>query len=520
MSKHLRLAILRQLIMRMHNGLSCRQISKELHLNRKTVQKYQKIFKNQELSSLLNLNDEQLSTLIFSKTVLPPQTLPDKKRHVIDQLDYYKKEYSRPGVTLKLLWEEYIRDQSNCEYYSYGSFCRILRSGIKSGKTSYHKHYIPGEILMIDFAGDKVNYVDKSTGEVIECVVFVAVLPFSNYTYVEVLPNATLPYLIEALNKTLFFIQGVPVIVLTDNMAQLVTQANRYEPKFTTAAIEWANHNRTAIQACTVASPRQKSNVESHVKLTYQRLYAPLRNQIFFSLVELQRAFSQKLLEHNQRNFQGRTYSRESQFIAEELKTLRPLPKEPFIIRHFAQVKVQKNYHVMLGEDKHFYSVPVVYVGQIVQLVYDTISVEVYHKMIRIAIHQRSPIPYQYTTNKDHMPNNDKHYDQRNGYKKQDFLDKAALIGPHTAAYIEGVFQSRAYEQHAYSGCLGILRLGNEETYGPTRLEKACFIGLKLQHYSYKTILNILKTGADKRNPDEDDQDDINHDNLRGPDAF
>ncbi len=45
--------------------------------------------------------------------------------------------------------------------------------------------------MYIDFAGDRLAVVDEMTGEVKKAEVFVAILPFSHYTYCEaVYPSA------------------------------------------------------------------------------------------------------------------------------------------------------------------------------------------------------------------------------------------------------------------------------------------------------------------------------------------
>jgi transposase len=519
MSKHLSLAVVRQLIMRKLHRLPCRSVSKDLQLNRKTVDKYYKLFEGHDLASLMDLDDLSLSKTVYNQT-LKTTARPKKEMEITAQSTYYDHEQKRTGVTKKVLYEEYSNGKQKKDIYSYATFCRKLNQN-RSIDTSYHKRYVPGEILMIDFAGDKVSYVDKTTGELIFCVVYVAVLAFSNYTYVEVLPNASTPYLIQALNNTLSFIQGVPITVLTDNMKQLVTAPNRYEPKLTDAAIQWGNHNKTMIQACKVASPREKSPVEGHVKLTYQRIYAPLRDVTFYSLEDMQKAFMRKLREHNMQNFQGRTYSRLDQFEREELKLLQPLPDIPFVMKDFAILKVNKNYHILLGEERHYYSVPFVYVDQTVQVSFDSRTVEIYHEMVRIAIHQRGTTPYGYTTIKDHMPENDMQYDQAYGYSTQDFKNQAAEIGPDTEAFINAMLKSRLHEQHAYSGCTGVLRMGKPESFGAKRLERACSIGLQLQDYRYKTIENLLKNGVDRRTEQGDgNTNNDNHENLRGPEAF
>jgi hypothetical protein len=45
-----------------------------------------------------------------------------------------------------------------------------------------HLEHNPGELLEIDFAGSKLHYVNED-GEIIECPVLVAVLPFSGYSF-------------------------------------------------------------------------------------------------------------------------------------------------------------------------------------------------------------------------------------------------------------------------------------------------------------------------------------------------
>ena len=46
-----------------------------------------------------------------------------------------------------------------------------------------HLEHIAGKIIMIDFAGKKLSYVDTVSGELIACQVFVAVLPHSGLVF-------------------------------------------------------------------------------------------------------------------------------------------------------------------------------------------------------------------------------------------------------------------------------------------------------------------------------------------------
>ena len=134
-------------------------------------------------------------------------------------------------------------------------------------------------------------------------------------------------------------------------MKQAVSKSCRYEPVFTDTLTQWALHNNIALLAARPRKPKDKAPVENEVKLTYQRIYAPLRDEVFFSLSALNAAIERQLLLHHTTPFQKKSCSRADCFAQEEKSLLQPLPQEAYLIRHSVGAKVQKNYHITLGED-------------------------------------------------------------------------------------------------------------------------------------------------------------------------
>lgn len=191
--------------------------------------------------------------------------------------DYFLKELKRTGVTKQILWEEYLNQHP--DGYRYTQFCERLRRYEKVANVSMRIEYKPTDTVMIDFAGDKLYYTDADSGELIPCPVLVCVLPFSGYSYVEALPNASLPQLVKALNNCLRFFAGAPMSLLTDNMKQMVTKSCKYEPVFKQMIPAWSQHNNIHLKAARVRSSRDKAHVENEVKITYSRIYAPMRNK-------------------------------------------------------------------------------------------------------------------------------------------------------------------------------------------------------------------------------------------------
>lgn len=97
-------------------------------------------------------------------------------------LEHYRSELERKGVTKALLWKEYR--QSNPDGYSYSQFCHHLEQQQSAkGKPSMVLDHRPAEKLYIDFAGKTIAYIDRQTGEVIDCQFFVACLPYSDYAF-------------------------------------------------------------------------------------------------------------------------------------------------------------------------------------------------------------------------------------------------------------------------------------------------------------------------------------------------
>ena len=142
-----------------------------------------------------------------------------------------------------------------------------------------HFEHVPGHLMQVDFAGDKLHYFDPNTGEQIDVPVFVVVLPYSGYSYVEALTNASVPQVIRALNNSISYFEGCPEIAKSDNMKQWVVRSCRYEPKFNDLIEQWGNHNQIVLKVARVRKPRDKATVEGAVLNAYRRIYAPLRNE-------------------------------------------------------------------------------------------------------------------------------------------------------------------------------------------------------------------------------------------------
>lgn len=488
---------IRQLIGFLSKGYTISDIVRLTGTARNTVKGYKRRIEKGSLSfeQILALDDDALAHAVQDEK--GRERIQSEETRLADlqgRMEYFSEELRRRGVTMQLLWDEYREE--NPHGYGYTQFCEHLSRYRKvNGAVMYFTHR-PAEQLLVDFAGDTLHYVDRKTGELVSCQVLVCILPYSNYTYVEALRSQQQEHFVKGLSNALHYYGGVPQSIKTDNMRIAVTRACRYEPVFTEAMDYFGQYHHCTVMATRVRKPRDKASVENAVGVAYKRIYAPLRNEVFHSLEELNGAIRIQLEKHNAHFFKRKNYSRKMIFEAEEKGLLKPLPDQPYEIRHTTTAKVQKNYHVILGEDFHQYSVPYTLIGKQLKLSYTTSTVEIYHEQKRVALHPRNYKKHSHSTLDGHRPANHSEVVRSRAWDADYFLSQAKAVGPDTAVYLQRVLDAKIFPEQTYNSCLGILRLGKR--YSPERLEAACHRALASSSANYGIINNILKNGLDK----------------------
>lgn len=146
---------------------------------------------------------------------------------------------------------------------------------------------------------------------------------------------------------------GVTQAIVPDNFKGAVTKADRYEPTINQTLQDFASHYQTVIYPARAAKPRDKALVEGAVKLIYQRVYAPLRDHVFYDLATLNAAMMALINAHNRVPFQGKEESRQTRFDQLEKSLLCPLPAQAYELKRYCTAKVHANGHAQLQADKH-----------------------------------------------------------------------------------------------------------------------------------------------------------------------
>lgn len=473
-------------LLRLHQqGTPKKSIAKTLTMSKNTVKVYLEKLKllKADIPSLLELDDIELEAKFHAGN---PAYKDERYEQLKLNLSYYEKELKRIGVTRKLLHDEYR--MSYPQGYGYTQFCYHLNQQLEARKPSMVLQHRAGEKMFIDFAGKKLSYIDKETGEIISCPVFVACLPYSDYCFAIALRSQGIEDFIYALTCALEHFRGVPQMLVPDNLKSAIIKANRYEPDVNQALNDFANHYGTTVVPTRVAKPKDKALVENQVKLIYTRVFAHLRNDQFFDITSLNQAINQRIKAHNQTRMQLKEYCREEKFLADEQKHLQALPEVPFDIKHYREYKVGKNNHIYLSEHKRYYSVPYQWCGQQAKVVYTRTMVYIYAKGQQIAVHQRENKPDPYTTVKEHLCSHHKHYlDRSPDY----YINKAERLSTTLHQLIQLLFKGGRPPEQNYRTCDGLLSLQRKTP--PDVFEKACKHALDCHCYSYQFVSNIIK---------------------------
>jgi transposase len=487
-------------------------ISSYLGLSRNTVKKYIKQFSGLKLTfdELNKLTDVELDELF---SIQKEKELNPKMQDLESFFPHVDKELKKTGKTLGLLWLEYKSKYPDGFQSTQFSLYFNRWSKRIHAKSTMHIHHKAGDKMYVDYAGKTLEIIDQESGEIIEVQFFVAILGASQMTYAEASMSQKKECFIESVENALHFFGGVPQGIVPDNLKSAVTKSNRYEPTLNETFLQFSEHYETTILPARAYKPRDKSLVEGAVKILYTRLYSILKEQQFFSLEMLNSAIASLLEKHNTSNFTAKPYSRKQLFEELEQHTLNPLPQQCFEIRKQAMVTVMNNGHVLLAEDRHYYSVPYIHIRKKVKLSYTEKTVEIYFGYNRIAVHPRLKSPYNYSTIKEHLATTHQFVTEWNPER---FISWAKSIDEDVKDLIVQILEKKQHVEQSYKSCMGVLSLAKK--YGKERLIKACSMALNLQSYNYKMVESILIRNLDQLSEDADEKDRTlpKHTNIRG----
>lgn len=451
-------------------SLSERQIALRAHVSRKTAGEAVKAMETHPFSGLTEVN--AMTETAVRQHLFPEEVKAARRRE--PNYAMIHEELKKPGVTLRTLWREYLAEEpaegeEDIRPYGYSMFCRRYQAlQEQTGLTAPLIHK-PGQEIMVDWAGKPMLVTDPRTGRKQKRFLFVGVLPYSMYGYVEAFPNMKEPSWISGHVHMFEYFGGCTPVLIPDNLRTGVTE----NPPDAEAVInptyaEMAHHYGAAVVPARPYRPKDKGGVESTVNVFTQSIVGRLRNEEFTDDAALREAVMRACETVNTMPFQKRAGTRRMCFEADERALLIPLPATPYRFPDWCERTVQKNCHIQWNS--HYYSVPYQLAGKKVRVRTGDGTVQIWYDSAPICAHLQadssSPL---YVTVEAHMP--PAHQAVR-GYSPESFLARAQAEGPAVRAVVNRLFDNAQVPQQAYKTATFILQLPKK--YPGVSLDDAC----------------------------------------------
>jgi transposase len=438
-------------------GHSIRRIARVLKLSRRSVRKY----------------------------LEPAQQLPSESGGWEEKIDwdYIRQEVYGKGTTVKQIHQEVAPEIGYVKFWR--GFREQAGRQASPQQVTIRLNHKPAEKTQVDFC-DGVFITERDSGKKTLTQFFLGVLPFSSYTFGEFVLDQKLPTFIGVQQRMFAFFGGVSPYLVVDNLKSGVHKADLYDPDVNPTYCDFANHMGFAVLPARPYKPKDKGSGESHIGVIQRDFFQEVRNQVFYSLEELNETLRHYLERLNHQVMKDYGVSRAQRF-EEEKKHLKALPHASFELSEWRAAKVHPDCHVQV--EKNFYSVPFVYVGQKVRVRLTDKMVEVFSEDSQpIAAHSRLTGIGKFSTYDSHYPEKKLSVAR---FEVHHAHEQAKKLGPHVDQLVDKLL-STDYPLRHLRRVQGILRLAKRYPITPEALEHACQRALSFN----KTRLAYIKDCA------------------------
>ena len=234
---------LKQIITLHLDGLSNRKIGVLLGISRNTINNYMQLFNASEWSieELQRFDNSALE----DRFPISSKIDNDRYNGLMEYFEKINQARNHPGFTFQHHYFEY---KQQCKKpYSYTQFMEHYHRKYAKVRGSMKLEHQAGHEVFIDYAGKKLAYIDRETGEEVAVEVFVAILPHSQYTYVEACQSQKREDIVSCMGNALSFYGGVPKAIVSDNLKSAVNRASKYEPEINRSFKEFALHHNCIV---------------------------------------------------------------------------------------------------------------------------------------------------------------------------------------------------------------------------------------------------------------------------------
>jgi transposase len=401
-------------------------------------------------------------------------------------------------LALKGVGPQAIHDRLRQEHSEFcGSVSAVKRlclsirreRGVRAQDVAIPLQTDPGQEAQVDF-GYVGHLYDPVEGRLRKAYVFVMVLSYSRHQFARICFDQKVETWLLLHIEAFEYFQGVPAIIVPDNLKSAVVRAAFSPSEPTTlnrSYRELARHYNFKIAPTPPRSPQKKGKVESCVKYVKNNFFGARPDQRDTAV--LCRELARWTLDVAGQRIHGTTHARPLElFEQHERVVLLALParRPELVIWHNA--KLHRDCHVVFRAA--MYSAPWTLIGKTLWLRVDRCMVQIFCDDDRVAMHDRAK-PGQRRTDSQHLPEHRADYRHR---ARSFWEERADALGPEVGAYVREVFDSDDVLDQLRTVQAMVSHLAN---FPPARAKAACLRASFYGAFKYGALKAILSKGLD-----------------------
>jgi transposase len=340
------------------DGLSQREITRRLGINRRTVAKLMEAERQPRYERA------------------PSGSMLDPLEGVLRELLKHWPDIKAPRVT------EILRDD-----YGYRGSVDLVRKRLamlrpKAVRPAQRTGYRPGQVLQLDWG--EMPTRPKLAGRERRVYALVATLPYSGAQTAHFSFDLTAESFLEGHVRIFDWLGGVVRECVYDNLRSAVARRDGDQITWNQRFVTLRGHYAFHAHACTPETPREKGSVEGGVRHLKSGFWPARR---FGCLAELDEQYARWRDEVCNRRIHATGRFPVAERLAHEREVLRPLPPTPFDFAGARPVRVPLDGYLKLGGN--FYRAPLGLVHQRVELRFDRDHVWIRHGSVDVAAYAR-----------------------------------------------------------------------------------------------------------------------------------
>ena len=371
---------------------SKRKISRDLNLNRKTIDK---IVKAYELTQSSTNPEESLDTLM---TTAPKyQSTPRKRRVLTDSIKSLISDYldenrhkcdtglSKQCKSNQIIWELLIKQGHTISYPSVCKYVSTLKKNNKAPLSVFIRaHYEPGDICEFDWGEVKL----KIGGRRISLQMAIFTLAHSNGRYAYLFRHQNTLAFMESHRNFYKAVKGVPQLMVYDNMRVAISKFTGRDKHPTEALMRLSTFYKFAFRFCNVRAGWEKGHVERSVSVVRQAAFA---NKDSFATIEEANSYLAIICDSLNR--------RKEDSVKADIESLQPQVNTIGCFE-MSGYKVDK-WSTICMKAVH-YSIPDHLVGKMVDVKIYSEKIVIFHDGAKIATHERIYTPGEWSVKLEH----------------------------------------------------------------------------------------------------------------------